>query len=320
MPRKPKQSVTIELPSAFTDFMREVHRQILDGDEEATTLESDDLLQCDCVYGGLYDVEGGRFGFCYFHSDDAAWNFDLDAQQIAQIANGTLTTMNLWQCSGGKCGCLYATEDAYCTHCDPTRHFEDHESHLRIHNPDESPDCLAAMSNLRKIGLAISDYHSEHAHYPPWQTRDANGKPLHSWRSLILPYLDEDSLFETIDFDQPWDADTNRRLWEHRPAVFGGLGCETPLTHVMAVVGADTIWPVTGRRSSTEIKTGYSYTIAAVMLQDTSVNWMQPVDADVSTALSDYVNNKELLAAFVDGHVATVREVDVDRLRQLIRI
>ena len=57
-------------------------------------------------------------------------------------------------------------KDSYCTHCDSIRHFDDHESRLRIHHPDGSDEALAAMANLRKIGLAILDYHNKHNQLP----------------------------------------------------------------------------------------------------------------------------------------------------------
>ena len=63
MPRKPKRKVTVELPAEFVDFMRHVNELIRNGDEIATTLESDDLLQCDHVYGGLYTPQNGDMGF-----------------------------------------------------------------------------------------------------------------------------------------------------------------------------------------------------------------------------------------------------------------
>jgi hypothetical protein len=320
MPRKPKQRVTVDLPQAVTDFMRDVAQQINDGDEAATVIESDDLLQCDCIYGGLYDVAGQRFFFQYFHTDDATWDMDLDAHQIAQIANGTITALDLWQCSDGTCECLYATEDSRCQHCDAIRHFDDYRPHLRIHHPDESPDILAVMVNLRKVGLALLDYHRAYEHFPPACTRDESGRPLHSWRALILPFLDEDSVFEKIDFGEPWDSKTNRRAWELRPSAFGGNDSESPNTHVVAVVGPDTIWPIGGKRACAEIKTGYSYTIAAVALPVTTVHWMQPIDTDVVSAISQYEESNQLIAVFVDGHVDIVQDVDASRLRKLLCI
>src|SRR4051812_35222376 len=45
-------------------------------------------------------------------------------------------------------------------------------------------------SNLRQIGLALDNYEQDQGVYPPARTFDANGRPLHSWRTLILPYMD----------------------------------------------------------------------------------------------------------------------------------
>lgn len=318
MSRKPKRRVVVDLPSAFTAFMRDVNWRIHDGDRAATTIESDDLLQCECAYGGLYDRVGKRFGFRYFHSDDATWDFDLDAHQVAQIADGTLTTLNLWQCSSGKCNCLYSAEDSYCMHCDSIRYFDDYEP--RVHHPDEKPEVIAAMASLRKIGLAIIEYHHEHGHFPPPQTQDAHGNALHSWRSLILPFLDEESLFEMIDFSQPWDSASNRKLWQQRPSVYGAYDSTIPLTPCVAIAGAETIWPYTGRREWTEIASGYSYTIAAIVANAAAVNWMQPIDLDVDAAVRDYELTMSLVAVFVDGHVDVVNDVPVERLRELICI
>ncbi len=320
MPRKRKHKVTVELPTEFVGFMRHVNELICDGDETATTLESDDLLQCECVYGGLYNAAEGRFGFRYFLTDGATWDLDLNAQQIAKIANGTLVALDLWQCPGRTCDCLYATEDSYCMHCDSICHFDDYESRLRIRHPDEPDDVLAVMAQMRKIGLAILRYHNEHDHFPPLNIRDASGKPLHSWRSLILPYLDEESVFKSIDFFQPWDSETNRKVWSHRPEVYGANQCPVPRTPYVAIVGADTIWPVEGQRHVREIKSGTSFTVAAVAANETTVNWLQPADIDIETAIAEYTAKDSLVSVFVDGHVELLRGIDIRRLREMICI
>jgi hypothetical protein len=60
--------------------------------------------------------------------------------------------------------------------------------------------------------LAVANYHDVKGHYPPAYIADANGKPMHSWRVLILPYLEENELFEKYDFTQPWNSEANLRL------------------------------------------------------------------------------------------------------------
>ena len=47
-----------------------------------------------------------------------------------------------------------------------------------------------------------------------------DGKPLYSWRVLLLPYLDQDNLFKEFKKDEPWDSPHNRQLIPLMPDVF----------------------------------------------------------------------------------------------------
>ncbi len=49
---------------------------------------------------------------------------------------------------------------------------------------------------------------------PPAYTTDADGKPLHSWHTLILPYMGESHLYNTIDLTKPWDDPENAAAFE----------------------------------------------------------------------------------------------------------
>jgi len=53
-------------------------------------------------------------------------------------------------------------------------------------------------NSLRQIALALITYEHVHNELPPAYTVDAKGRPLHSWRTLILPYLEYESLYKTI--------------------------------------------------------------------------------------------------------------------------
>ena len=35
---------------------------------------------------------------------------------------------------------------------------------------------------------------------------------MHSWRVLLLPYLDRSDLYKAYDFTEPWDGPNNRKL------------------------------------------------------------------------------------------------------------
>src|SRR5690349_18070524 len=58
---------------------------------------------------------------------------------------------------------------------------------------------------LKQIGLALHNYLAAEGSFPPAYTVDADGKPMHSWRALILPYF-EGGLENSYDFSKPWDS------------------------------------------------------------------------------------------------------------------
>ena len=50
------------------------------------------------------------------------------------------------------------------------------------------------MNNLRNIAFALDNYYQAQGRYPPAFVPDSSGAPMHSWRVLILPYLDRKDL------------------------------------------------------------------------------------------------------------------------------
>ncbi len=52
----------------------------------------------------------------------------------------------------------------------------------------------------------------EHGTLPPACSIGADGKPLHSWRVLLLPHLGRETLYANIRLDEPWDSPHNRQF------------------------------------------------------------------------------------------------------------
>jgi RNA polymerase sigma factor (sigma-70 family) len=78
---------------------------------------------------------------------------------------------------------------------------------------------IKSMNNLRQIMLAIHNYHDANNRLPA-DVRDKDGKPLLSWRVLILPYLEQDNLYQQFHLDEPWDSEHNLKLLRQMPAVY----------------------------------------------------------------------------------------------------
>jgi len=77
---------------------------------------------------------------------------------------------------------------------------------------------MSCRNSLKQIGLAMHTYHDAHKAFPSAQILDADGKALHSWRVQILPYIEQQKLYEQLRFDEPWDS-------EHNSSLNMGPGC-----------------------------------------------------------------------------------------------
>src|SRR5262249_39739103 len=80
-----------------------------------------------------------------------------------------------------------------------------------------------SANNLKQIGLALHNWHATNGRLPPAATYSPDGKPLLSWRVLILPFLDQQGLYKEFRLDEPWDSDHNKKLLAKMPRVY-----ETP--------------------------------------------------------------------------------------------
>ena len=87
----------------------------------------------------------------------------------------------------------------------------------------EAKHRLDCCGNMQQITLAMLLYHAEHGTLPPAYSVDATGKPLHSWRVLLLPYLGDEqlaALHGQFRLDEPWDSEHNRQFHEHCPNLY----------------------------------------------------------------------------------------------------
>src|SRR5262245_7993862 len=76
-----------------------------------------------------------------------------------------------------------------------------------------------SSNNLEQIGIAMHNYHDVNGNLPT-NTIDKSGKPVLSWRVHILPYLEEDKLYQEFKLDEPWDSDNNIKLVDRMPKVY----------------------------------------------------------------------------------------------------
>ena len=142
-------------------------------------------------------------------------------------------------------------------------------------------------NHLRQIAVAMWSFHDTHNSFPPHASYDKDGKPLLSWRVHLLPYLDEDNLYQQFHLNEPWDSAHNRTLIARMPEVYGpppNSRVPEGKTLLMAPVGNDTVFP--DRQGGTQIQDivrGTSNTILLVeVTAPHAVIWTKPEDLNVT--------------------------------------
>lgn len=153
-------------------------------------------------------------------------------------------------------------------------------------------------NNLKQIGLALHNYHDQYGCFPPAYLADENGRPMHSWRVLLLPFLDQVVLYKKYRFEEPWDGPNNCKLADQIVAVYN-CPSDAPdqkhnassMTSYLAVVGPETAWPGSSSTSFEKFKDGTSNTLLVVEVANSGIHWMEPRDLHV-LQMSPTVNAK----------------------------
>jgi hypothetical protein len=74
---------------------------------------------------------------------------------------------------------------------------------------------------LKQIGIGMHAYADDHmGHLPPPAICSKEGKPLLSWRVLLLPYIEETELCKKFHLDEPWDSPHNLPLLKEMPRIY----------------------------------------------------------------------------------------------------
>jgi hypothetical protein len=184
----------------------------------------------------------------------------------------------------------------------------------------QSAQRAQAANQLKQIVLGLHNFASANRNFPAGYSADAKGKPLLSWRVHILPYIEENDLYQQFHLDEPWDSPHNKTLIAQMPRVYRAPKSKGKpgMTNYLGVSGADGIFirPAAGSNLGTsfaQIRDGTSNTIMTVEVPDESaVIWTKP---------GDFAPNKEkplkglvglipggFQAGFADGSVRFISE------------
>ena len=66
----------------------------------------------------------------------------------------------------------------------------------------------------------MHNYADVHGTMPPAVVYGDDGRPLYSWRVLILPYIEQNDLYQEFHLDEPWDSPHNLALLPRMPEAY----------------------------------------------------------------------------------------------------
>ncbi|MEX2215455.1 MAG: DUF1559 domain-containing protein [Phycisphaeraceae bacterium] len=202
---------------------------------------------------------------------------------------------------------------------------------------------VLAMNSVRTIADAMLRYHDTVQALPSDAIYSKDGKPLLSWRVALLPYLEQQALYDQFKLDEPWDSPHNKALIEKMPVIYKMPGIESPagVTHFQVFVqtwpaGVSTDAGTLGRApfgqlypmrppvrlKMSAILDGPANTLLVAEAAD-AVPWTKPADIpfgpDIPLPKLGAVDDGLFVVVFLDSHTQFLpTDIDPKTLRAII--
>ena len=182
----------------------------------------------------------------------------------------------------------------------------------------------STKNNLKRLGLAMYNYHDTHGHFPPAVVLGPDGKTPHSWRVELLPFVDQNALYAEYRMNEPWDSAANLKVLAQMPNVFRSPfdDPKSIKSGYYALVGPGTVFGEPAGVKVSQITDGTSNTIMFVEAKR-DIPWTKPEDIAFDAerqlpSLGGFLDGM-FAVGMADGSVGTL-EVDLpkDKLKWLI--
>jgi prepilin-type processing-associated H-X9-DG protein len=138
-------------------------------------------------------------------------------------------------------------------------------------------------NNFKQIAIAMHNHHDTFGTLPPAAIRDKVGKPLLSWRVAILPYIEQEALYNKFHLDEPWDSPHNRELIPYMPGIYACPSdpTEKGMTHYQVFTGQGAAFDSREGTKLQDMTDGTSNTFMVAEGKD-PVPWTRPDDIAVA--------------------------------------
>lgn len=184
---------------------------------------------------------------------------------------------------------------------------------------------MADSNNMKMVGLAMHNYADVYRCLPPSYAINSNEEKVWSWKVSLLPYIEKNSLYSEIDFQnmRRWDDPYNVVLQGPAPPAFRSIRAADSSTSANSNVFLISS-PTKSETNNTvfidgevtrfqDCVDGTSNTIVAIMLAKHGSPWASPENLTPDEAYNLMKNeDRVFVALFLDGSVRRMT-VDIDR-------
>jgi hypothetical protein len=140
-------------------------------------------------------------------------------------------------------------------------------------------------NHLKQIALALQNYADTYKCLPPAYTVDAAGNRLHSWRTLILPFNEQQALYDQIDLSKPWDDPANKLAYDTNLSVYvcpSGSNMKSRTTY-FAVNAPGGCFQSSRPLPLAAVTDNHDLTLMVIEVSEKhAIHWMSPNDATES--------------------------------------
>ena len=126
----------------------------------------------------------------------------------------------------------------------------------------------------------LLSYHQEHGAFPPTKYQPEADGPIHSWRVLLLPYIDSNysESYSQYDFSQEWNSPKNLQAVGGMDNYFSSFRWEDNAAHDFAnylSIGDEEDWPSDKPLKAYLLIKGKDRFLI-VEYPDSAIHWMEP--------------------------------------------
>lgn len=138
-------------------------------------------------------------------------------------------------------------------------------------------------NNMKYVMLALHSYHDSHGHFPPAIMIDKESGVARSWRVEILPYIEQQALYDAYRKNEPWDSEANKKVLAKMPVLYRhpSQPADSVNTSIFAAYGAGLMFEKKSGVSIgfRDITDGTSNTIAIIEAKR-DIPWTKPEEIE----------------------------------------